>query len=57
MGQRPGLGQPRRDGAPRIIQKSDGILATIVNGDIFMRDNEHTGALSGRLIRGALAHN
>ncbi len=44
-------------GAPRIIQKSDGILATVVNGEIFMRDNEHTGALAGRLIRGPLAHN
>jgi N-acyl-D-amino-acid deacylase len=44
-------------GAPRIIQKSDGIMATIVNGDVFMRDGEHTGALSGRLIRGPLAHN
>ena len=44
-------------GAPRIIQKSDGILATVVNGEVFMRENEHTGALPGRLIRGALAHN
>jgi N-acyl-D-aspartate/D-glutamate deacylase len=44
-------------GAPRIIQKSDGILATIVNGAVFMRENEHTGALPGRLIRGPLAHN
>jgi N-acyl-D-aspartate/D-glutamate deacylase len=44
-------------GAPRIIQKSDGILATVVNGEIFMRDNEHTGALAGRLIRGPLAQN
>ena len=44
-------------GAPRIIQKSDGILATVVNGEVFMRENEHTGALAGRLIRGPLAHN
>ena len=44
-------------GAPRIIQKSDGILATVVNGEIFMRENEHTGALAGRLIRGPLAQN
>jgi len=44
-------------GAPRIKQKADGILATIVNGEIFIRDNEHTGALPGRLLRGPLAHN
>ncbi len=44
-------------GAPRIIQKSDGILATAVNGEVFMRGGEHTGALPGRLIRGPLAHN
>jgi N-acyl-D-aspartate/D-glutamate deacylase len=44
-------------GAPRVIQKSDGILATVVNGEVFMRENEHTGALPGQLIRGPLAHN
>ena len=42
-------------GAPRIIQKTDGIQATIVNGKILMRHNEHTGALPGRLLRGPLA--
>jgi N-acyl-D-aspartate/D-glutamate deacylase len=44
-------------GAPRIIQKTEGIAATIVNGEIMMRNNEHTGALPGRLLRGPLAHN
>lgn len=44
-------------GAPRIIQKTDGIAATIVNGEVMMRDNEHTGALPGRLLRGPLARN
>jgi N-acyl-D-aspartate/D-glutamate deacylase len=44
-------------GAPRIIQKSDGILATLVNGEVLMRDGEHSGALPGRLLRGPLAHN
>lgn len=44
-------------GAPRIKQKTDGIKATIVNGEVFMRDNEHTGALAGRVMRGPLAHN
>ncbi len=44
-------------GAPRIIQKTDGISHTIVNGALFMRNNEHTGALAGRLLRGPLCHN
>jgi N-acyl-D-aspartate/D-glutamate deacylase len=44
-------------GAPRIIQKTDGIQATIVNGKILMRHNAHTGALPGRLLRGPLARN
>ena len=42
-------------GARRLKQKSIGILATIVNGEVLMRNNEHTGALPGRLLRGPLA--
>jgi N-acyl-D-aspartate/D-glutamate deacylase len=42
-------------GARRLKQKSTGIMATIVNGQVLMRDNEHTGALPGRLLRGPLA--
>ncbi len=38
-------------GAPRLKQKADGIRATLVAGQIVMRDNEHTGALPGRLLR------
>jgi len=44
-------------GAPRIKQKTDGIKATIVNGQVLMRDNVHTGAYPGQLLRGPLAHN
>jgi N-acyl-D-aspartate/D-glutamate deacylase len=44
-------------GAPRLLQKADGITATIVNGEVLLRDGEHTGNLPGRLIRGPLAHN
>ncbi len=44
-------------GAPRILQKTEAIKATIVNGELFMRDNQHTGAYSGRLLRGPLAQN
>ena len=43
-------------GAPRLKQKADGILATIVNGEVVLRDNEHTGALPGTVLRGPLAH-
>src|SRR4030095_14534406 len=42
-------------GARRLKQKSDGIKATIVNGEVLMRHNEHTGALPGKLLRGPWA--
>ena len=44
-------------GAPRITQKSAGIRTTIVNGQILMRNNVHSGAYPGQLLRGPLAHN
>src|SRR5205085_4545056 len=37
-------------GARRLKQKSTGIRATIVNGEVLLRDNQHTGALPGRLL-------
>ena len=45
--------QPR--GAARIRQKAVGIRATVVNGAVLMRDNEHSGAYPGQLLRGNLA--
>ena len=42
-------------GAKRFTQTADGIAATVVNGEVLLRDNEHTGAQSGRLLRGPLA--
>ena len=42
-------------GARRLKQKSDGLLATVVNGKVLLRNNEHTGALPGRLLRGPMA--
>jgi N-acyl-D-aspartate/D-glutamate deacylase len=45
--------QPR--GAARIRQKAVGIRATVVNGAVLMRQNEHSGAYPGRLLRGDLA--
>ena len=38
-------------GAVRLHQKSSGILATVVAGEVVFRDGEHTGALPGRLLR------
>jgi N-acyl-D-amino-acid deacylase len=42
-------------GARRLKQKATGLLATVVNGEVVLRNNEHTGALPGRLLRGPLA--
>jgi N-acyl-D-aspartate/D-glutamate deacylase len=44
-------------GAPRIKQHSQGMKATVVNGEITILDGQHTGALPGRLLRGPLHHN
>jgi len=41
--------------ARRLKQKADGMLATVVNGQVVLRNNEHTGALPGQLLRGPLA--
>ena len=30
-------------------------MATVVNGQVLLRNNEHTGALPGKLLRGPLA--
>ena len=42
-------------GARRLKQKASGFLASIVNGQVVLRENEHTGELPGQLIRGPLA--
>jgi len=42
-------------GARRLIQRSRGVAATVVNGEVLLRDGKHTGALPGRLLRGPLA--
>ena len=41
-------------GAKRFKQMSDGIAATVVNGEVMLRNNEHTGAESGQVLRGPL---
>lgn len=38
-------------GAPRFVQRARGIEHTVVNGVAFMENGEHTGELSGRLLR------
>jgi N-acyl-D-aspartate/D-glutamate deacylase len=43
-------------GARRLKQKARGLLATVVNGQVVLRNNEHTGALPGQLLRGPLAN-
>jgi N-acyl-D-amino-acid deacylase len=42
----------RPAGAPRLIQKAQGYVATIVGGEVIMREGKETGARPGRLIRG-----
>jgi N-acyl-D-aspartate/D-glutamate deacylase len=40
-------------GGARIIQRSSGYIATLVNGVVTRRHDRETGARPGRLIRGA----
>jgi N-acyl-D-aspartate/D-glutamate deacylase len=40
-------------GGRRLVQRARGYVATIVAGEITYRDGEPTGALPGRLVRGA----
>jgi N-acyl-D-aspartate/D-glutamate deacylase len=42
-------------GGRRLIQRADGYHATIVSGVVVSRNGEATGALPGRLVRGAQA--
>ncbi|MCB1011990.1 MAG: amidohydrolase family protein, partial [Microthrixaceae bacterium] len=38
-------------GAPRFVQRAEGIEHTIVNGRPFMEGGSHTGELAGRILR------
>ncbi len=42
-------------GACRLKQVAHGIKSTIVNGEVFLENNVHTGSQSGQLLRGPLA--
>ena len=51
----PTVQQDLPGGARRLVQKADGIAATVVNGAVTLRDGEPTGAHPGQLIRGGAA--
>ncbi len=51
----PEVGCDLPGGALRLKQRASGIAATIVSGEVLLRDGDHTGALPGRLLRGPLA--
>lgn len=40
-------------GGRRLVQRASGYVATIVRGEVTYRDGEATGALPGRILRGA----
>jgi N-acyl-D-amino-acid deacylase len=40
-------------GAKRVLQRTDGFVATVVNGEVVQRDGHDTGALPGRVVRSA----
>jgi N-acyl-D-aspartate/D-glutamate deacylase len=42
-------------GGRRLEQRSTGILATVVNGQVTICNGESTGAAPGRLLRGRVA--
>ena len=42
-------------GATRLKQTASGILATVVNGEVLLEQNNPTGATPGQLLRGPLA--
>ena len=42
-------------GARRLVQRTRGIAATVVNGEVLLREGKHTGALPGQLLRGPAA--
>ncbi len=51
----PGAVRDLPAGARRLIQRTRGISATVVKGEILLRDGKHTGALPGQLLGGPLA--
>ncbi|MBI3197256.1 MAG: amidohydrolase family protein, partial [Rhodospirillales bacterium] len=57
-GIRPSLPTVERDlpgGARRLVQKAEGIKATLVNGGVAFDNGEATGAYAGTVLKGKLA--
>ncbi|HEX7094800.1 MAG TPA: amidohydrolase family protein [Acidimicrobiales bacterium] len=40
-------------GGKRLVQRASGYVATVVGGQVTFRDGTHTGAMPGKLVRGA----
>ena len=51
----PTVEQDLPGGARRLVQKADGIAATIVNGAIAFENGEATGSYTGQVLKGPLA--
>ncbi len=51
----PTVEQDLPGGARRLVQKADGIAATIVNGVVAFENGETTGDFAGRVLKGRLA--
>jgi N-acyl-D-aspartate/D-glutamate deacylase len=57
-GIRPRLPTVEKDlpgGARRLVQKAEGIKATVVNGALAFEDGEATGAYAGQVLKGKIA--
>jgi N-acyl-D-aspartate/D-glutamate deacylase len=52
---RPEMAYDLPGGARRLLQRADGYVATLVSGEAIMENGVATGALPGRLVRGAQA--
>ena len=53
--QLPTVEQDLPGAARRLVQKADGIAATIVNGVVALENGEPTGQLAGQMLKGPLA--
>jgi N-acyl-D-aspartate/D-glutamate deacylase len=51
----PTVEQDLPGGARRLVQKADGIAATIVNGSVALENGQATGDFAGRVLKGPLA--
>jgi N-acyl-D-aspartate/D-glutamate deacylase len=52
----PTVEQDLPGGARRLVQKAEGIAATIVNGEVTIEDGKHSGAVAGQVLKGPLAN-